>query len=60
MILKLDPRYPVVWRSPSSVQVGIDPPIVVVEDLTSGQERLAEDVTVTVRSDGPRKPGTEE
>lgn len=40
MILKLDPRYPVVWRSPSSVQVGIDPPIVVVEDLTSGQERL--------------------
>ena len=40
MILKLDPRYPVVWRSPSSVQVGIDPPIVVIEDLTSGQERL--------------------
>ncbi|MCA0216008.1 MAG: TOMM precursor leader peptide-binding protein [Actinobacteria bacterium] len=40
MILKLDPRYPVVWRSPSSVQVGIDPPVVVVEGLTSGQERL--------------------
>jgi hypothetical protein len=40
MILKLDPRYPVVWRSPSSVQIGVDPPIVVVEHLTSGQERL--------------------
>lgn len=40
MILKLDPRWPVVWRTPHSAQVGIDPPKAVLEDLTVTQERM--------------------
>lgn len=40
MVLRLDPRLPVVWRSPTSVQVGVDPAVAVVEDLGGGGERL--------------------
>lgn len=40
MILKLDPRWPLVWRTPSSLQLGIDPPLVVLNDVTQTQERL--------------------
>ena len=40
MILKLDSRWPVVWRTPHSAQVGIDPPKAVLENLTVTQERM--------------------
>lgn len=52
MILKLDPRYPVVWRSPSSVQVGIDPPVVVLHAVTEAQERLLAALAVGVSDAG--------
>ena len=40
MILKLDPRLPLVWRNPTSVQLGIDPPVLVIENVTPAHERL--------------------
>ncbi len=40
MVLKLDPRFPLVWRSPDSIQLGVDAPLVVIDGVTSAQERL--------------------
>ena len=40
MILRLDPRLPVVWRSPMSVQIGFDPPRVRLDDVSPTTERL--------------------
>jgi hypothetical protein len=40
MTLRLDPRRPVVWRDPATLQIGIDPPRVVLEHVTSVEERL--------------------
>lgn len=40
MVLRLDPRYPLVWRTPSSLQVGIDPARVVLDGVEPGTERL--------------------
>lgn len=40
MILRLDPRRPFVWRTPSSIQIGIDPAVVVLEDVDDGDARV--------------------
>lgn len=40
MVLKLDPRFPLVWRTPTSAQLGVDPPRVVLHDVTEAQERM--------------------
>ncbi|GAA1224997.1 TOMM precursor leader peptide-binding protein [Rhodoglobus aureus] len=40
MILRVDPRLPLVWRSPASAQFGIDPPAVVLPDVTAAQEKI--------------------
>jgi hypothetical protein len=40
MVLKLVDGIPLVWRTPTSVQLGVDSPTVVVEDVTAGVERL--------------------
>ena len=40
MVLKLDPRFPLVWRSPSSLQFGVDPAIVTLHDVSETMERL--------------------
>ena len=40
MSLRLDPRLPLVWRSPHSLQFGVDDPAVVIEDVTTAQERM--------------------
>jgi bacteriocin biosynthesis cyclodehydratase domain-containing protein len=53
MILRLDPRLPLVWRSPVSIQLGIDPPVVVLDDVTDTQERLLAALAV-----GVSEPGT--
>jgi bacteriocin biosynthesis cyclodehydratase domain-containing protein len=38
--LKLDERFPIVWRSPDSLQLGADAPLVVFEGVSSAQERM--------------------
>jgi hypothetical protein len=52
MTLRLDPRYPLVWRTPFSVQLGIDPGMVVLDDLTPIQERMLAALTVGISAPG--------
>lgn len=40
MVLRLDPRYPLVWRSPSSLQFGVAAPVVVLQDVSNADEHL--------------------
>lgn len=40
MVLRLDPRFELVWRSPTSLQVGVDPARAVLDDVTRLEERL--------------------
>ena len=40
MALQLNPRFPLVWRSPDSLQLGVDSPPVVLEQVTNAQERI--------------------
>lgn len=40
MVLQLDPRLPLVWRDPHSVQFGVDAPVVVLEALSNAEERM--------------------
>lgn len=52
MILRLDPRLPLVWRTPSSVQLGIDPVVVVLDDVTERDERMLAALVVGVSDTG--------
>lgn len=48
MVLKLDPHWPLVWRSPFSVQFGIDPPVVRLDDVSDSEERMLAALAVGV------------
>lgn len=40
MVLRLVPDLPLVWRTPSSVQFGSDEPVVLLDDVSEGEDRL--------------------
>ncbi|MFC0682229.1 TOMM precursor leader peptide-binding protein [Lysobacter korlensis] len=40
MVVRLDPKVPVLWRTPTSLQIGLDPARVVMTDVSPLQERL--------------------
>ena len=40
MVLKVGAGVPLVWRSPSSLQFGVDDPLVVLDDVDAGTERM--------------------
>jgi len=40
MVLKVRNGVPLVWRSPSSLQFGVDEPLVVLDEVDEGSERL--------------------
>ena len=40
MVLKLDPRFSIVWRDPFSMQFGIDPVRAVLREVSAAEERL--------------------
>ena len=40
MVLKVVVGVPLVWRSPSSLQFGVDAPLAVLEELDEGTERI--------------------
>lgn len=40
MDLRLDPRLPLVWRDPQTLQIGVDRPRVLVPELSSRHERI--------------------
>lgn len=52
MTLRLDPRRPLVWRDPATLQIGIDPPRVVLERVTDVEERLIAALGVGVTRSG--------
>ena len=33
-VLRINPRLPLVWRNPSTLQIGVDPPVVVIGNLS--------------------------
>jgi bacteriocin biosynthesis cyclodehydratase domain-containing protein len=52
MVLKLDPRYPQVWRSPTSLQFGVASPVVVLHDVTASEEHMIAALTVGISPGG--------
>lgn len=40
MVLRLDPRYPLVWRDPMSLQIGAETPVVTLANVSQPVERL--------------------
>lgn len=40
MVLRLDPQWPLLWRSPSSAQFGSDEPAAVLHEVSEGEDRL--------------------
>jgi hypothetical protein len=52
MVLRLDPRWPLLWRSPSSVQFGSDEPAAVLSDVSEGEDRLLSTLASGVSESG--------
>jgi bacteriocin biosynthesis cyclodehydratase domain-containing protein len=52
MALQIDPRFPVLWRTPTSVQIGADRPIVTLSEVTVPEEYL-----LAVLRKGISRPG---
>ncbi len=59
MTLTLDPRYPLVWRTPDSLQLGVDEPPVVLESVTLGHERMLSALSIGLTPAGLTLIGTE-
>ncbi len=45
-ILRLDPRRPLLWRDPTTLQLGADPVLAVLDDIDDAQLRLVETLVV--------------
>ncbi len=52
MTLTLDPRRPVLWRTPDSLQVGLDDPPVMLSSVAVGHERMLAGLAVGVTRGG--------
>ncbi|WP_166787912.1 TOMM precursor leader peptide-binding protein [Cryobacterium adonitolivorans] len=52
MILRLDPRYPLVWRTPDTIQLGIDRPLAIVPGVTAPLEGVIAALRVGVPRSG--------
>ena len=52
MVLRLDSEWPLLWRSPSSVQFGSDEPAVVLSEVTEGEDRLIAALAAGVSESG--------
>ncbi|TXN31229.1 hypothetical protein [Lacisediminihabitans profunda] len=52
MVLRLDPRLPLLWRTPSSLQFGVDAPRVVLEEVSGADERMIAALRVGVSRSG--------
>ncbi|NYF10208.1 bacteriocin biosynthesis cyclodehydratase domain-containing protein [Leifsonia sp. AK011] len=52
MTIRIDPRWPLVWRDPHTLQVGIDPPRVVLRRVSVLEERLVSAMSLGIMLDG--------
>ncbi|QNE47504.1 hypothetical protein F1C58_11735 [Glaciihabitans sp. INWT7] len=57
MVLRLDPRLPLIWRTPQSLQLGLDHPRVVLEAVSSADERVIAALVTGVSPTGARMIG---
>ncbi|TBN57312.1 hypothetical protein EYE40_07830 [Glaciihabitans arcticus] len=58
MVLALDSRYPLVWRTPSSLQLGVSTPRAVFENVDLATERMLDALVGGVSSSGLMMIGT--
>jgi bacteriocin biosynthesis cyclodehydratase domain-containing protein len=58
MVLKLDPRFPLVWRSPSSLQLGVSDPPVVFERVSAQTEAILAGLSVGLTRPGLKVIGS--
>lgn len=58
MALRLNPRYPLVWRTPNCVQLGIDQAIVTIDALTVAHETVLSALAAGVHRSGAMLLGT--
>lgn len=59
MMLALDPRFPLLWRTPDSLQLGVDDPPVVLESVSIGHERMLHGLSMGLTPEGLVLLGTE-
>jgi len=52
MVLKVREGVPLVWRSPSSLQFGVDEPLVVLDEVDAGTERMVAALVGGISSTG--------
>lgn len=52
MVLRLDPRYPILWRSPTSLQLGADDPPVILAAVSTAEERMLAALVIGVSRPG--------
>ena len=52
MVLRLVPDLPLLWRTPTSVQFGSDQPVVVLEDVSEGEDRLIATLAAGISQSG--------
>jgi len=52
MVLKVREGVPLVWRSPSSLQFGVDEPLVVLDEVDAGTERMVASLVSGISSTG--------
>ena len=52
MVLKVRKGVPLVWRSPSSLQFGVDEPLVVLDEVDAGTERMVAALVGGISSTG--------
>jgi hypothetical protein len=52
MVLKLDPAISLVWRNPTSLQFGLEPPLAVLPAVSNAQERMVAALAVGISSTG--------
>jgi hypothetical protein len=52
MILRLDPRRPIVWRTPNSLQIGVDPALAMLFDVSVGESRVIDALVTGVTRSG--------
>lgn len=59
MTLTLDPRLPVLWRTPDTVQVGVDDPPVVLTNVSTAHERMLAALSIGLTPQGLALIGSE-
>jgi bacteriocin biosynthesis cyclodehydratase domain-containing protein len=59
VVLKLDPRFALLWRTPASVQFGVDAPPVVLRELSDAGDRMLAALASGVSRSGLSMIGTD-